>query len=184
MEINEDNFIVELKKRNPKALEFIVDEYGGLIHSIVIKTLFGFERSGEVEECVNDILLAIWDNIEKLKHSENFKSWAAAISKYRAIDYQRRLIKTIKVEPIEGVELQEEDLTDKRVLEKENQEELIKLISKLTPEGQEIFIRRYINEESSKEIARKMDINYELVNNRLSRGRKKLRNLFLGEVKR
>ena len=119
----------------------------------------------------NDILLAIWDNIEKLKHSENFKSWAAAISKYRAIDYQRRLIKTIKVEPIEGVELQEEDLTDKRVLEKENQEELIKLISKLTPEGQEIFIRRYINEESSKEIARKMDINYELVNNRLSRGR-------------
>ena len=64
MKIDEVNVIRELGKRNEKALDYVIDQYGGLIYSIVRKSLYAFE-SGQ-EECVNDILMAIW------QHSEAF----------------------------------------------------------------------------------------------------------------
>jgi len=182
MRLNEDSVISELKKRNPKALDFIIDKYGGLIHSIVKKTLFNFEGSGSVEECMNDIFLAIWNNVDKFQKENSFKSWIAAISKYKAIDYKRKLIKELYNENLENIEIRQEDVSDKEILQKENREELMTLLSRLKPEDKEIFIRRYFNEESTKEIAENLEINREVVNNRLSRGRKRLRELIFSEV--
>jgi len=182
MRLNEDNVVSELKKRNPKALDFIIDKYGGLIQSIVKKTLFNFEGSGSVEECMNDIFLAIWNNVDKFQKENSFKSWIAAISKYKAIDYKRKLIKELYNENLENIEIRQEDVSDKEILQKENREELMTLLSRLKPEDKEIFIRRYFNEESTKEIAENLEINREVVNNRLSRGRKRLRELIFSEV--
>ncbi|WP_039658525.1 sigma-70 family RNA polymerase sigma factor [Clostridium tyrobutyricum] len=177
MKINNDNVISQLKKKNPRALDFIVDTYGGLIHSIVKKTLFNFENNGSVEECVNDVLLAIWKNIEKFHQNNNFKSWIAAISKYKAIDYQRKLIKVLNNQDIDGMEIKSRDTVDKELLQKENYNEMMKLLSNLKQQDREIFIRKYFNDEPSGDIAEKLNVNKEVVNNRLSRGRKKLRKI-------
>ncbi|KAJ53721.1 RNA polymerase sigma-70 factor [Clostridium tetanomorphum DSM 665] len=45
MKINEENFIRYLKKKNEKALDYIIDVYGGLIKSIVKKHLYNLEQS-------------------------------------------------------------------------------------------------------------------------------------------
>lgn len=37
MKITEKNVVQELRKRNEKALYFVIDQYGGLIKSIVRK---------------------------------------------------------------------------------------------------------------------------------------------------
>ncbi|MBV4415399.1 sigma-70 family RNA polymerase sigma factor [Clostridium tyrobutyricum] len=182
MKINNDNVISQLKKKNPRALDFIVDTYGGLIHSIVKKTLFNFENNGSVEECVNDVLLAIWKNIEKFHQNNNFKSWIAAISKYKAIDYQRKLIKVLNNQDIDGMEIKSRDTVDKELLQKENYNEMMKLLSNLKQQDREIFIRKYFNDEPSGDIAEKLNVNKEVVNNRLSRGRKKLRKIIFREV--
>ncbi|MBF4693027.1 sigma-70 family RNA polymerase sigma factor [Fusibacter ferrireducens] len=186
MKVNEQNVISQLKKRNPKALDYIVDQYGGLIYSIVSKTLLEFKGSGRVEECINDVLLAIWDNIYKFNKTNSFKSWIAAISKYKAIDYRRRLIRELHNEDLMTLdnpsEIGKEDLTSNPVLEKETRAELIQLLSNLNQEDQEIFIRRYFEEESTGEIAAHVGMNRAAVNNRLSRGRKKLKSIVFGEV--
>lgn len=67
-------------------------------------------------------------------------------------------------------------------MEKENYEELLKLLSKLKPQDKEIFVRKYLNDESTKEIASSLNVNKEVINNRLSRGRKKLKKLIFSEV--
>lgn len=182
VKINNDNVISQLKKKNPRALDFIVDTYGGLIHSIVKKTLFNFENNGSVEECVNDVLLDIWKNIEKFHQNNNFKSWIAAISKYKAIDYQRKLIKVLNNQDIDGMEIKSRDTVDKELLQKENYNEMMKLLSNLKQQDREIFIRKYFNDEPSGDIAEKLNVNKEVVNNRLSRGRKKLRKIIFREV--
>lgn len=182
VKINNDNVISQLKKKNSKALDFIVDTYGGLIHSIVKKTLFNFENNGSVEECVNDVLLAIWNNIEKFHQNNNFKSWIAAISKYKAIDYQRKLIKVLNNQNIDAMEIKSRDTVDKELLQKENYNEMMKLLSNLKQQDREIFIRKYFNDEPSGDIAEKLNVNKEVVNNRLSRGRKKLRKIIFREV--
>lgn len=182
MILNEDNVVCELKKKNPKALDFIVDKYGGLIYSIVKKTLFNFEGTGKIEECMNDVLLAIWNNIDKFKNVNSFKNWIGAIAKYKAIDYKRKLIKELPNENLENIEIAQEDMSPTNILNKEIRSELMDLLSNLKEEDKEIFIRRYFNEETPKEIGIKLGRNRKFINNRLSRGRKKLRKLLFSEV--
>ncbi|WP_373844660.1 sigma-70 family RNA polymerase sigma factor [Clostridium sp.] len=182
MKINRDNVIFELRKRNTKALEFIVDTYGGLIKSIVVKILFNFQYSGSVEECINDIFLAIWNNIDKFHEDNSLKSFISAIARYKAIDYQRKLVKELNVKNIDDMSIKSSTYVDKKILEKEIYEELLKLLSNLKPKDKDIFIKKYFEDENTCDIAKKLNVRKEVVNNRLSRGRKKLRKIIFGEV--
>ena len=60
MKINEDNFIGELKNKNPKALDYLVDNYSNLIFKVVISVL-GSDKREEAMECLNDVLLKVWE---------------------------------------------------------------------------------------------------------------------------
>ena len=63
MKVNENNYIRELRNRNEKALDYIIDNYGWIIKSIVKKHLYNLHSVQE--ECINDILLGIWNNIRE-----------------------------------------------------------------------------------------------------------------------
>jgi hypothetical protein len=50
-----------IKKKNQKGMEILIDQYNGLITSVIryhLGSLINYE-----EECVSDTLLAIWDNV-------------------------------------------------------------------------------------------------------------------------
>ncbi len=53
MRIGEHNFIQQLQLHNEKALLYVIDEYGGLLMSIIRKQLFGVPH--RQEECFNDL---------------------------------------------------------------------------------------------------------------------------------
>lgn len=109
MSINEDNFIKCLSNKNEKALDYIIDTYGGLIKSIVNKHLYNLTIYHD--ECINDILLAIWNGIDKYdKRKGEFKNWLAAICKYKCIYYQRKYLNlTLMEEDIEAIEFKSVD---------------------------------------------------------------------------
>ena len=91
-----DKLIIKyIKKCNPRGMEMLIDNYSGLLTSIVrthLKPLGNYE-----EECLSDVLLAIWENIEGFNEKESsFKNWICAISKYKAIDYKKKYL--LKVE--------------------------------------------------------------------------------------
>lgn len=93
--INNENFIYELKMRNEDALNFIIDYYGNLLFQISYKYLKSSELS---KECINDVLLKIWDSIEQYNpEKSNFSNWISSITKYTAIDIlkkEKNIIKT------------------------------------------------------------------------------------------
>ena len=62
MKINENNFLIELKKKNPKALEYTISIYANLVFKVVINIL-GTTNMESAKECVNDVYLLIWDKI-------------------------------------------------------------------------------------------------------------------------
>ena len=44
-----------------------------------------------IEECISDVFVSVWNNIDKFKGDyNNFKNWIAGISKYKAVDYYRK----------------------------------------------------------------------------------------------
>ena len=44
MKIKEENFILELRRKNEKALDYVIDNYGWIIKSIVRKHLIQFKQ--------------------------------------------------------------------------------------------------------------------------------------------
>ena len=94
MKIDQDNFIKEIKLKNPKALDFVVDTYSNLIIKVVHSVLNSGFHAQSVEECVSDVFWATWTNFESFDEEKgDFKYWITAIAKYKAIDYKRKLYK-------------------------------------------------------------------------------------------
>ena len=80
-----------IKKKKQKGLEMLIDEYSGLVASVVRKNLgklINYE-----EECISDVFLAIWDNIDSFDKDKNsFKNWICVIAKYKAINYKKKYL--------------------------------------------------------------------------------------------
>lgn len=180
MKINEKNFVTQLRLHNEKALLYVIDAYGGLLVSIIRKHFYAIPEMEE--ECLNDVLLKIWQNIESFDESKSsFKNWAAAIATYRSIDYLRIYQKELYRIDIEEVNISQDDSALAHLLEKEISEELELLLGCLNSSDRELFLRLYVEEESVEQISRDTGMEKTVIYNRVSRGKKKIRKNYLAE---
>lgn len=58
-----------MKKGNEDSLMYVIDNYGGLIKTIINKHLFYLDAYKE--ECISDCFLAIWENIESYDETKS-----------------------------------------------------------------------------------------------------------------
>ncbi|MGG2468790.1 sigma-70 family RNA polymerase sigma factor [Paraclostridium bifermentans] len=172
-----DKLIIKyIKKKNQKGMEILIDQYNGLITSLIryhLGSLINYE-----EECVSDTLLAIWDNVEGFDQDKNtFKNWICAIAKYKAIDYKRKYLNKIEISDLD----EQNYYIDKNLLKIEIQEELNETLKFLSEEDKEIFRRYYLNDESVIDIANDKKLAISSVHSKLSRGKAKIRKSLLNE---
>lgn len=121
MKVNEYNYIKELRNRNEKALDYVIDNYGWIIKSVVGKHLYGIQSVQE--ECINDVLLGIWNNINSFDESKSdFKNWVAGICKFKCIDYKRKYLKDLQHENIEDLNISDDCIEIKNL---ENEQHVI-----------------------------------------------------------
>ncbi|CEI74015.1 MULTISPECIES: sigma-70 family RNA polymerase sigma factor [Romboutsia] len=167
----QDELIIKyIRKRKEEGMEMLIDSYRGLITSVIrrhLGVLINYE-----EECVSDVLLSIWDSIKSFDKSKNdFKNWVCAISKYKAIDYKRKYISKIETTDIS----QELYYIDTDLMKAEIEEEIKEILSHLNDKDRELFIKHYLEGESLESIAVKNNAKVSNLYNRLSRGRKRIR---------
>lgn len=180
MRIGKNNYIQQIRLHNEKALMYVIDEYGGLLMAVIRKHLFYLpERQ---EECFDDVLLSIWQNISEFDERKNsFKNWAAAIAKYRAIDYLRQYRREPTVVDIEDAVIAWEDSAMAEIIENELSREMEKMLSCLNPSDQELFKKLYVEEQTMEQISQDTGIKREVIYNRIARGKKKIRKQFGAE---
>ena len=173
MKITDDNYVELMKRGNEKALQYFIDNFGWIVKSIVCDKLKGHEP--EQEECMNDVFLAIWENVSYYDSSRAaFTTWVSAVTRYRILNYRRKLANARWNEDIDGVQLMGDmDVDDSFLLAEE--EEYQMLLRGLSDEDQEIFMRLFWEEQDHDEISREMQIPKDRLYNRISRGKKKLR---------
>ncbi|PEE41365.1 sigma-70 family RNA polymerase sigma factor [Bacillus pseudomycoides] len=184
MKSNEKNFIKRLQRQKEDALEFIVDTYLPLIKAIVHKVLIPLKNDGLIDECINDIFLSVWDNANKFHgEPEDFKKWIAAIAKFKAIDYYRKVSKRVKVTS-DDFDVNTGKSAEDELIVMEDRNELMKLIHELEPVDQKIFIMKFLLGLKTEEIGEKLSLTRAAIDNRIYRGKKKLQknatNLSLG----
>ncbi len=174
MKIGITNYIQQLQLHNEDALMYVIDRYGGLLMSVIRKHLFLLpERQ---EECFDDVLLKIWQHISDFDESKNtFKNWAAAIAKYRAIDYLRQYQREPVTVDIDDTVIPHEDRLLAAMIEKEISSEVEKMLDCLKPADRELFLRLYVQEQTVEQVSRETGMRKEVLYNRLSRGKQKIR---------
>lgn len=174
MKITEQNFIGQLKKKNEKALEYMICHYGGLIKSVVCKHLRLLPEYQE--ECMNDIFLGIWENVRYYDEKRSsFSNWAAGVARYKAIDYLRKYYKHVQYENIDEMDIPSEDKVLEIIVEQEVSDEMEQMLSCLKEQDRQIFLSLYMEEKDVEQISRETGLAKEVIYNRISRGKQKIR---------
>lgn len=170
--INDENFLEQLRIDNEEALEYIVDKYSNLIFKVTYSVL---NKREIAKECVNDVLLKMWDNIENfIGDEECFKNWICTIAKYTAINRLRSEIKYCN-----NVELNEEINGENRLEQlietREELKEVMEIIDSFKEQDREIFYRRFVLGQSLKEVGEALKIGDKYIGQRISRCRKSIK---------
>ena len=171
MIINENNFILQLKKHNEKALEYVISKYGGLLKSVISKRLYLYPE--DVEECLYDTFMKIWQNIDCYDENKtSFKSWATAIAAYRAIDRLRVIRKADIITDIDDevfencLAISEDEVFNEAYGE---------FLECLDENDRELFTKLFIEGLSVSEVSQNTGTEKSVIYNRVSRGRKKIK---------
>lgn len=179
LKINETNLPEQLKHKNAKALDYLVNTYSNLLYKVIYNILNSYGEKGLVEECLNDVLLSICNNSGMFSGTpEKFVHWICVIAKYKAIDYQRRLAKDRITVDIDNYTITSDLSTEDKVLANEKRKELLECINQMDETDKRIFIMRFYLGENINEIASKLRVSRNVIDTRISRGKKLLKEKF------
>jgi len=180
LSLDEIKIINGIREKDPKALDKLINNIGKLVYYIANTILKEEQEKNFIDECYNDVFTTIWFNIDCFDEEYgNFKGWIVSITKYKALDIKRKLYKDYK--NIEYIDELTKD--ENKELEKIETDEIInKLFDVLEGKDRSIFIKRYLEGYSIKEIAEKLGFSENYIHTRISRSRKKIKKLKEGMI--
>lgn len=172
--LNDKKMISAIIKRDEQMLAFVIQKYSKLLWKITASILLNVSSVQEVEECVADVFIFLWQYPEKYNPDRaKLSSWLSMIARSKAVDRYRSLIKNkeismeeIIVESLGYVEVKTSD---------EDKEELLSYIAELDEKEKELIVRRYYYEQKPAEIALALDIPKKQIENRLYYAKQKLK---------
>ena len=179
--MNDTTIIDLLFERSEQGLALVTDKYKGLAVKLLSEIL---TDRWDVEECFNDMLLAIWNSIPP-ERPQSMTAYVCTLTRRIGINrykynhrgkrdsYQLLLSELDEAIPDPA----SEDATqDQAVVEVLN-----RFIGSLDPEGRVLFIRRYIYFEPVNQLAARFGLTENAVSSRLSRIKKRLRKVLREE---
>ena len=169
--MQEKNIIDAIKAGDEQAMQKIICRYSRLLWSIVGAVLSQVGTTEDMEECVADVFIDLWEHPQKYDESRgSLKAWLSIIARNKAIDRYRQKTK-IQTIPLEEIVLAQMGVEP----EMENKEGLQEALAELTEEEKEILLRRYVYQQKPKEMAVALGLSVKQIENRLYRIKAKMR---------
>lgn len=177
----QDIELIEELQSNPEVgLGHLMDQYTGLVLSIIKGKLLTVGTQDDIRECASDVFMEFYQHLEYMDPGRgSVKAYLAIIAKHKAVDLYRKLVSMAA--RITETDQEWEELEDgkagpeQEVIERELKEILLRAIDQLGEPDREIFIRKYYLGQRTKEIAEQMNLRENTVDKKISRGLKKLR---------
>ena len=89
---SDDDLAQRLQQRDPEALEALISRYSREVYYFIRLVLDGIGVSQDAEECVNDLFVAIWQEIDTFDPERGtLRTWLTMRAKYIALDRRRQL---------------------------------------------------------------------------------------------
>ncbi|MCP4259722.1 MAG: sigma-70 family RNA polymerase sigma factor [Planctomycetes bacterium] len=180
---NETELLTSSRNGDTAAFEAIVKKYQSFICAIT------FSATGDVgksEVLAQETFISAWEDLAKLKDLNKFQGWLSGITrnviKNSFKSRQKDLIS--KATPID--QLKDAGTSDsgpvERVITKEQQDVVRHALQQIPEQYREPLVLFYRQEQSVQTVAEQLDLSEEAVKQRLSRGRKLLKEKFAAIV--
>lgn len=181
MILNDERLVQLLKYKPSKGLSTAIDIYGGLVKTIVIR-IIGYENQSDVEECVSDVFVELWKSIDNYNKDKGIlKNYIISIARNVSINTYRRKVVKHDVLPLEENDMEMDFDLDNEVSKSINKSIINETLNNLRQPDKDIFIRRYYLFESIKEISQSLNISTKMVENKLYRGKDKLKTALISK---
>ena len=168
----DDRLVQEIREGDQAALGCIIDRYTAYVSTIVWNIVQDRLTKPDVEEIVSDVFLALWRSADKV-HKGKLKGYISVIARRRAIN----ALHSVK----QASSLEDDELPftapgpEEEYLRQTEYEALHRTVDELPEPDRTIFIRHYYCFQRTAEIAAALGIHVSAVQQKLSRGRERLR---------
>ena len=184
--LSDKKIISAIAARDERMLAYVVQKYSKLLWRIAASVLINAASVQDVEDCVADVFIYLWQYHEKYDPDKaKLSSWLSIVARSRAVDSYRRIsrkreisMEKIMVESLEYAEIATADEEMEHSMEcLSSIEKLRSCIDDLDEKEKELVIRRYYYEQKPAEIAVALDMPKKQVENKLYYVRQKLRKM-------
>lgn len=176
---NQDVLLAMLLRKDEAGMRYLFEHYGGALNNIIGKIVTEPEAAQEV---LQDVLLRIWENIDKYeKDKSRLFTWMARIARNAAIDRVRSkgYRQTGKTDEFNVVVVNRNDLSETMPVEHIG---LTKLLTHLDANYRSIIDLLYFKDYTQAETAEALDLPLGTVKTRSRRALQKLREVLKHEL--
>lgn len=181
--LNDEAIAAALKQGDAAAMDTVITKYSKLLWSIASPILSPVSSVQDIEECVADVFIYLWQNPQKFDPCRGtLKVWLSIVTRSQAVDRYRRLAR-LEAIPLDDTLLTRQlSLPDDILLQKETRHTLWAAVRALKEPEQEMIVRRYYYGQKPREIARALGFPVKSVENRLYRAKQALRSTLRGQL--
>jgi len=180
---NEIELLTSSRNGDTAAFEAIVKKYQSYICAI---TFSATGDLGKSEVLAQETFISAWKDLTQLKDLNKFQSWLGGIAR-NVIKNSFRSRQQDLISKAASIDQLKETRTDdsgpvERVITKEQQDVVRKALQQIPEQYREPLVLFYRQEKSVKKVAEQLSLSEEAVKQRLSRGRKLLKERFAAMV--
>ena len=197
---SDEELVQRLLERDPDALETLISRYSREVFYFIRLVLDGIGVTQDAEECVNDLFVAVWQEIDTFDPERGtLRTWLTMRAKYIALDRRRQLCRR-QTHNLQSADENRQwtsadggwgggydndnrvalpphpEFSMEHLLEQSERREELRLALATLPElDRYLIIQRYFKFASTEELATKTGLTRHAVDTRLWRARKSLR---------
>lgn len=165
------------------AFERLVNTTRTTVTSIALAIVKDFDNSDEVAQ---QVFIATWNNLKSLKNNSSFLPWIRQTTRFKAFNFLRDNKVNSKVSGEQAEKLFSEFCNDEcnhedNLSRQQNSVIIKQLLSDLPEQSREIILLYYREEQSSKQVAKLLEISEASVRKKLSRIRTQLKSELLSK---
>ncbi len=176
MHMSKAKLIHQLKSGEPRAIEFLYDEYADTLYGIVVKIV---EDEGIAQDVIQESFVKIWRNGYRFDPSKGtLFTWMLNICRNCALD-KRRLAYNLRKQQLVSLEYTKTDQFTADLKIEPDHLDLKQIIDRLENKYQVIIELSYFQGYTQQEISDLLEIPLGTVKSRIRIALKKLKNIFI-----
>lgn len=163
------------------GMSLLMNCYAGLVYSVVKGKLSDPHfSSADIEECVADVFSEFYRDLNRYDPSlGSIKAWLCTMAKHNALDLVKKRANEfchISTDDDESfLQFADDFSVEEHYIDKEFRHALMQAIVSLGEPDHEIIVRKFYLEESTKSIAKRLNMTVSAIDTRAHRALKKLR---------